>query len=256
MDPFESYSNYYNLFYEQKDYSAEVKFIHSLLQEYAPGSKSILDLGCGTGMHDFIFAQKGFNVTGVDNSETMLRIARSSLSSQKQEQKRIEFFQGDIRHIELNRKFDAVISLFHVMSYQVRNSDVKMTFDTVRRHLKPGGVFVFDFWYGPAVLSEKPSPRMKKVLTQDKEIIRFADPEMVPDQNRVDVRYNVLIKDKNRSILEEITEVHHMRYFFRPEIEIFIDDMGFETLECGEWMTRSTPDFKTWSVYNILKLNG
>lgn len=81
MKVFGSYSNYYDLIYKDKDYSAEVYFIDSVIKKYAKGSvKTIFDLGCGTGSHAFLLAEKGYNVTGVDMSEDMLSIEKKKNS--------------------------------------------------------------------------------------------------------------------------------------------------------------------------------
>lgn len=49
MKNFKLYSAYYNTLYKDKDYDSEVNFVTSLLANYAPGAKTILELGCGTG---------------------------------------------------------------------------------------------------------------------------------------------------------------------------------------------------------------
>ena len=76
MKAFGNYSRYYNLLYKDKDYKGEAGFIHDLIQKYSPGAKSILDLGCGTGRHDALLAEKGYVITGVDMSEEMLLIEK------------------------------------------------------------------------------------------------------------------------------------------------------------------------------------
>ena len=77
MATFGNYSRYYNLLYKDKDYNGEVGFIHKLIQKYSPDAQNILDLGCGTGRHDALLAEKGYAMTGVDMSEEMLLIASS-----------------------------------------------------------------------------------------------------------------------------------------------------------------------------------
>src|SRR3990172_5281821 len=77
MTVFGKYSSYYNLLYKDEDYAGEVEYIHNLIQKHSPGAKSILDLGCGTGRHDLLLAEKGYSVTGVDQSEEMLAVAKA-----------------------------------------------------------------------------------------------------------------------------------------------------------------------------------
>ena len=56
MSVFKDYSNYYDLLYSDKDYEAEADYIDHLIQKNNPGAKTILNLGCGTGKHDFLLA--------------------------------------------------------------------------------------------------------------------------------------------------------------------------------------------------------
>nr|MBA2706707.1 SAM-dependent methyltransferase [Gemmatimonadaceae bacterium] len=51
MSVFGSYSRYYDLLYRDKDYAAESAYVASLLAVHAPGARSILEIGCGTGAH-------------------------------------------------------------------------------------------------------------------------------------------------------------------------------------------------------------
>ena len=82
--------------------------------------------------------------------------ARSQALVEKKTAGGLTFTTGDIRDIRLNQRFDVVIALFHVISYQTTNDDVTAAFQTARQHLNPGGIFIFDVWYGPAVLTERP----------------------------------------------------------------------------------------------------
>jgi SAM-dependent methyltransferase len=255
MTVFGNYSRYYNLLYQDKDYQGEAGFVHDLIQQHAPGAQTILDLGCGTGRHDILLAEKGYTMTGVDMSEEMIAVARQAadrIGSEKPGPP--TFYQGDIRSFRLDKKFDVVISLFHVMSYQTNNDDFASALQTARDHLKPGGVFFFDFWYGPAVLTDRPAVRVKKLEDDRIQVIRIAEPVMHANKNVVDVNYTVWIKDKANSQAEEIRESHPMRYWFMPEIEYLLHHAGFEILDKGEWMTRKAHGFGTWSLYLTAKV--
>ncbi|MFM6580781.1 MAG: class I SAM-dependent DNA methyltransferase, partial [Dolichospermum sp.] len=75
MTVFGNYSRYYDLLYQDKDYLAEAKFIHDLIQTHAPSAKTILELGCGTGRHAELLANYGYQIHGVDRSLEMLNSA-------------------------------------------------------------------------------------------------------------------------------------------------------------------------------------
>lgn len=246
MSVFGKYSSYYNLLYKDKDYAGEAEYIHNLIQKHSPGAKSILDLGCGTGRHDLLLAEKGYSVTGVDQSEEMLAVANSQLSTLNFQPSIVSFTQGDIRNVRLNETFDVVISLFHVMSYQITNEDLNAAFETVKVHLKKGGIFIFDFWYGPAVLTDKPAVRAKRLEDEDIFVTRIAEPVTHPNENIVDVNYHVFIRDKASDRVDEIKESHRMRYLFKPEIEFFCTKNGLKITEILEWMTDKEPGFESW----------
>ena len=154
----------------------------------------------------------------------------------------------------MDKKFDVAISLFHVMSYQTTNEDFLSALKTAKAHLVPGGVFIFDFWYGPAVLTDRPAVRVKKLEDDQIQVIRLAEPVMHANKNLVDVNYTVWIKDKSSLQTEEIRETHHMRYWFLPEIEHLIKEAGFGMLNHGEWMTGKQPGFDTWGVYIVARI--
>ena len=252
MAIFGNYSRYYDLLYRDKDYIGEAKFIHQLIQNHAPQAKSILELGCGTGNHAMLLAKEGYSVHGIDLSEEMLQQARDRLSNLPTNlASNLTFRQGDIRQVRLNQKFDVILSLFHVISYQTSNEDLQAAFATVKEHLKPNGIFIFDCWYGPAVLSESPTVRVKRLENEEIQITRIAEPEIYPNDNLVDVNYQVFIKDKKSGSVDELQETHRMRYLFQQELNLFMNSFELKIVDCGEWMTGYQANVNTWGVYFV-----
>lgn len=251
MKVFDTYALYYDLLYKDKDYNGEADYIEKLIKQYSSEAKSILDLGCGTGRHDFIFAEKGYSVTGIEMSGKMIEAANKNLMPDKSNFPDLKFIQGDIRETELDSKFDVVLSLFHVMSYQTGNEDVRKTLDTAAKHLKPGGIFIFDFWYGPAVLTERPESRVKKLENDEITVERYAEPQLLINENIVDVKYKVHIKEKQNGRTSEINETHKMRYFFLPETRLMLEEYGMHPEHFEEWMTSKELSDKTWSALAV-----
>jgi len=249
MEVFGNYSRYYDLLYRDKDYRAEAAYVRDHIRRHDPHARSILELGCGTGAHAQHLAAFGFEVHGVDLSQTMLERAFLKNDTLPPDVSgRVAFSQGDVRAVRLDRKFDSVVSLFHVMSYQIATSDLLAAFVTAKHHLSQGGIFIFDCWYGPAVLTCRPSVRVKRLEDDAISVIRIAEPVMHPNDNVVDVNYSITIRDKASGRVEELKETHCMRYLFRPEVELLAAQTGFEIIESQEWMTGKAPGFDTWGV--------
>ena len=255
MAIFSNYARYYDLMYQDKDYVGEAQFIQRLIQTYAPATTTILELGCGTGNHAMLLAKEGYQVHGVDLSQEMLGYANERCDRLSPAlATRLQFSQGDLRQVRLDRKFDVVLSLFHVISYQTNNEDLLAAFETAKAHLVPGGILIFDVWYGPAVLSDPPTVRIKRLEDPSIQVTRIAEPVMEPNKNLVDVNYHIFIKDLISSKIDEIREVHTMRYLFRPELELLLDRLQMQIVESGEWLTDRQPGLNTWGVYFIVRI--
>jgi SAM-dependent methyltransferase len=250
----QNYARCYNLIYQGKDYIGEVNYILSFLNEYHPNLESILELGSGTGSHALILAEKGYLVDGIDLSSEMLAIANERCQNLSEDiAQRVNFMQGDVRTIRTQKKYDAVISLFHVMSYQVSNEDLHAAFKTAKLHLKPGGVFLFDCWYGPGVLSDRPTTRIKRLENSEISMIRIAEPVMIPNENLVEVNYEIIVTNKNDLTSNHAHEMHRMRYLFQPEVKLLLEQHNFELIQCNEWITNANPSFSSWEVYFLAR---
>lgn len=254
---FGAYSRYYDLLYRDKNYAGEARFVAELLGRHAPNSRRILELGCGGGKHALLLAQDyGFDLAGIDLSEDMLKVARQRQAELAPDlAARLRFSQGDVRDVAADAAgpFDAVISLFHVLSYQPENSDVAAMLASAARNLAAGGVFIFDCWYGPAVLTDRPAVRIKRMRDDNTEVTRLAEPHMLPNDCLVDVNYAVFVRDLQSQSVTELRETHRMRYFFRPELALFAQAAGFRIEHAAEWMSERVPSEETWGVYFVLR---
>ncbi|MBX0310966.1 MAG: class I SAM-dependent methyltransferase, partial [Sulfurihydrogenibium sp.] len=236
------YAQYYNLLYKDKDYESESKYIISLIKKFYPEARNILDLGCGTGRHAKLFSDAGFNVLGVDQSKYMLNEAMNKKDD------RLDFIEGDIRFLKLDKKFDVVTALFHVLSYQNTNKDVENLFKTAYNHLNKDGLFIFDFWYGPAVITQRPEARIKELENDNVKFIRVAKPTIDFSRNVVEVNYKIFVVDKNKKTILEHEEIHPMRFFFDPELELFIENIAFKLEGKFSWLKFDKPSENDWSV--------
>ena len=224
--------------------------IDLILKKYGDGIKKLINYGCGTGRHDIELSRLGYQCTGIDISPDMIEIAKKNAED---EGIGIDFSVADVRYYEPNEKYDAVISLFHVMSYQNVNHDILAAFNAVRKALDRWGVFLFDVWYGPGVLSDKPCVRVKEIEDDRNRLVRIAKPVMYDKKNVVDVCYEVLVIDKITKLTKVINEIHSMRYFFRPELELLLQKAGFELVDNMDCSTLGETDYNSWTSYFVAR---
>lgn len=239
------YAAVYDALYADKDYARECELLASLIERYAQTRvHRILDLGCGTGNHAIPLARMGYAVVGVDRSEPMLAQARAK-AARASGALAAEFRLGDIRFIELGEQFDCALLMFAVLGYQLADDDVRATLKNVHRHVRPGGLVMFDVWYGPAVSRQRPSDRVKIVAHGGRELRRAASGTLDPQRQVCTVEYQWT---------GDCRERHQVRYFFPTELELSCGRAGFELLRLGAFPeVDRDPTEETWNVLCVAR---
>ncbi len=121
-------------FVKPSDYEDEVSHYISLIHKYAANHfTTLLHLGSGAGGMDWVF-KRHFTITGVDISSGMIGKARSTHPD-------IEYIEGDIRSLRLNRQFDAVV-IPDCIDYMVTLDDLNKAIKTAVHHLKLSGILL------------------------------------------------------------------------------------------------------------------
>jgi SAM-dependent methyltransferase len=254
LEVFNRYADYYDAMYSEKDYEGESRFVLDLLKRHNEVNlETLLDIGCGTGGHTLYFAQAGLKVTGLDISETMVRKAEEKIATADRETPKPWSAPpvvkvADVRSFRKNHQYDAAVAMFAVVGYLTGNTDLLAAFGNIRTHLRKGGCFVFDIWFGPAVYSQRPETRIKEAITGDSRTIRLATPETDPTCNVVRVNYTIL-ELKDDRVVSEVRETHEMRFFFIPELELLLLQSGLEMVEVCPFMERGrAPGTNDWNI--------
>lgn len=239
----QEYSAAYDALYAEKDYEAECDLLEGIAEG---GSRQleILDLGCGTGSHATVLARRGHTVVGVDRSPAMLDRARAKAESVGAD---LRLEEGDIRTVRLGHEFDLVVSMFAVIGYQLQNEDVMAALHTARAHMSVGSTFVFDAWYGPAVVSTGPGERIKVLEGEESTLIRVSSGELRPLDHTCNVKMSVWRVAGGR--VERTTEEHRMRFFYPKEIEMLLGLAGMELVDLARFPENDRPpSLHDWNV--------
>ena len=129
--------SYYELV-EGRDWTGEVNLIASILRRY--GSRSVIDLGCGTGHHVRALTRHGFRAAGIDISKPNIRFARRKARMENIE---APFIAGSYYDYHPRTPFDAAVCLN--WSIPVKNDAVRSFLDNTNNLLRLGGLLLFDF---------------------------------------------------------------------------------------------------------------
>lgn len=125
----------------------EAANIEWLLAQRGVAHAHILDLACGAGAHAISLAQRGHRVTGLDASAAMLALAQQRAQHAGVD---LALVHGDVVEFELkapprdDTQFDCALFMFETFQLISRYDEIVRHFAAVRRHLRPGGLYVID----------------------------------------------------------------------------------------------------------------
>jgi SAM-dependent methyltransferase len=254
MSVFDSqYAAQYDRLYAGKDYRAECDLIEAAIAKHAPRRpRTLLDVGCGTGQHSIELARRGFDVTGVDLSESMLRHAAEN-AAVFEAARRPTWVHGDARSFSAGGPHDIGIMMFAVIGYLTGNDDVLAGLRNIRRHLAPGALFLCDFWYGPSVLSDRPTDRVRVLPIDGGEVVRTTQTVLDPVTHTADVSFRLWTLEGKR-VVSDTRETHRMRYFFPQEFALFLSQADFAMQSISAFPTLDAPlTDATWNAFVVAR---
>lgn len=197
-------------------------------KKWLPKNKDarILELCCGTGRLTLPIAKEGYNISGVDNTSSMLEHAKVKASEANLE---VEFIEADIRTLDLPEKYDLIFIPFNSIHHLYQNEDLFKAFKTVRNHLKEGGLFLFDCFnpnFQLIVEGEKEPKEIAEFTTKDgrevliKQHMRYENKTQI---NRIEWHYFI------NGAFNSIQNLD-MRLFFPQELDSYLDWNGFKII--------------------------
>lgn len=152
MSAFVRYAEIYDDMMRIVNYDGIINSLMKVLNHYDIITNSVLDLGCGTGNLTLRFAEKGFApIFGIDNSYQMLIKAKAKFAESPFQ---VTFIQEDIRSYEITTQVDLVVGLLGCINYLLDVESLSDMFKSVRRSLKLGGVFIFDYFTEEQILND------------------------------------------------------------------------------------------------------
>ena len=244
------YSSGYDLLNEGKNYSAEMDFVFNAISSISGSRfepKSAIDFGCGSGKH---LAQLGSSVSkvfGVDRSAEMLAIAESKLPES------YRLVNSEIGEFKSSEKFELVMSLFHVASYQTTVPEIMSYWRSLSQCLSDDGYIFVDFWHRPPWESDPPVERLTEKSNSSVTVKRRSTPVVDLVQGIVDISIDVSFSSRDKPA-ESYTEKHRLRAFTALEIQLASETMGLEVVKFGAWMDlEGNLEQSTWYGYAVLK---
>ncbi|MFJ3231111.1 class I SAM-dependent methyltransferase [Streptomyces sp. NPDC086787] len=138
-DAYDATASFYDVLTQHDDYDAFAAVLDRLIQDAGPRGRRLLDAGCGNGRSSVLFADRGYDVTGVDISPAMIDMARSRHAATG-----IEFAVHDVRRPLAHEPYDVVLCMSDIFNYLIEPAQVSEAFHSIAASLTTGGVLIFD----------------------------------------------------------------------------------------------------------------
>ncbi len=209
----------------------------------------VVDLGCGTGTLTELMYAKGYDMIGVDLSESMLNIAMKKKEKSGDE---ILYLLQDMRELELYSTVGTVFSVCDSLNYILEEEELLNVFSLVNNYLFPGGIFIFDFnteykyreVIGNTTIAEN---------REDCSFIweNFYDPE--EEINEYDLTVFVREEDER---FRRFTETHFQRGYTPEQMRRLAEQSGMEVLEMTDADTGEAVRAESERVYVVARERG
>jgi SAM-dependent methyltransferase len=246
------YAELYDLFYADKPYAAEAAFVDQCLNNYSVGRVNrLLEIACGTGTHSFYLEESGRQIIATDYSEDMLHRAKQKAVEKSSH---IEFRLQDMTQLDLgDEAFDGVVCLFDAIGYAATNQGLERVFRGVHRHLRPDGLFVFDFWHAAAMLCHYDPVRIRRWQTDNSVVLRISETTLDIANQLCNVVFSVY-ELRDDGTYSTLTETHVNRYFLLQEMAAWLTSSGFTPVK---WFAGFTEDEtvtdETWHIVAVAR---
>lgn len=218
----------YDLFYADKPYGDEASFVHRCIQELSPLHVSrLLELACGTGQHSFAFEKLGYQVVATDYSNDMLEQAKRKAAVLASG---VDFRFSDMRDLRLaGEEFDCAVCLFDSIGYVETNEALINVLNGVYRHLRPGGLFIFEFWHAAAMLVHFEPVRVRRWEFEGSKILRISETTLNIERQLARVNYSIY-EFRPDGPYVFLQEVQKNRYFLIQEVAFMLESANFKPI--------------------------
>ena len=205
------------------DRSREIDFYREVLS----GRETLLDIGCGTGQLTRPLAISRRLVVGIDNSEGMLDMARKTQAPPGDCE--LVYREAAMPRFELGERFAACISTFNTFMHLLTWQDAMTFLQSVRSHLRPDGVFVFDV-FNPCFdfLVDRRGPEFKLKFQSRAMGAQIVLSEITSYDRATQINHVEYIYTTEGEPEPLTTHRFEMRQYFPQELDALIHLGGFE----------------------------
>ena len=246
MEMYEDFALVYDRFMDETPYEEWCQFVVGRLKQDQITDGILLDLGCGTGSMTELLAKQGYDMIGVDLSDSMLDIA---MEKRAQSGHNILYLQQDMREFELYGTVRAVICLCDSLNYLLEEDDLLTTFKLVNNYLDPNGLFIFDFntvYKYETVIGDS-------TIAENREDCSFIWENYYDPEEEINEYDLTIFVQEEGDTFRRFTETHLQRGYTAEQMRKLVEQAGLKILEIMDSDTGEAATETSERVYIVAK---
>jgi ubiquinone/menaquinone biosynthesis C-methylase UbiE len=249
--PYSSLADIYDEVMHNVDYESWADYIDEIILQHKPDATDLLELACGTGTIALSLEELDcYKITATDVSADMIRVAK-----QKAEQgcSEIDFHTMDFLNIKTDKCFDVVFMVFDSINYLHCYDDIIKLHGEVKKVLKPGGIFVYDF------TTPRNSRKAIRYLNNDTKTIdskiRYYRASSFDGKNRIHTNLFRIqhLNHLNGSVESTHEEIHQQKIYTIEEMETIIKQTDFTILQAYDGFELKPAHKKSLRITMVLQ---
>lgn len=248
MSAYEGFAEVYDTFMEDTPYDLWTEYLIEIFKKHSLNNNTniIAELGCGTGNMTQRLAGKGFDMIGIDISESMLAKAREKTSSDLN----ILYLNQDMREFELYGTADAIISMCDSINYITEEKELLEVFKLVNNYLEPKGLFVFDIntiYKFRDILGDNS-------FCETTEDSAYTWENYYDENEKINEFYtNFFIKDNETGLYMRHEEFHYEKGYEINKIKELLERAGLKFEAVYDELTFNEPNDKSQRVFFVAR---
>ena len=250
MEMYEDFALVYDRFMDETPYEEWCQFVVGRLKQDQITDGILLDLGCGTGSMTELLAKQGYDMIGVDLSDSMLDIA---IEKRAQSGHNILYLQQDMREFELYGTVKAVVSICDSINYILEEDDLREVFSLVNNYLDPKGMFIFDL-----NTKYKYEQMGETTIAENREEASFIwDNYYDPEEEINEYELAIFIPEgEDSDLYRKFEEVHYQRAYDLATICRLLEEAGMEFVTAYDAFTKDAPRPESERIYVVAREKG
>lgn len=232
----------YDKLTDDVEYAKRADYVELLMDRHR-GSKAeiVCDLGCGTGSMCTALNGRGYDVIGIDLSDSMLSVAAA-----KPESEGVLYINQDMTDFELYGTADVFLSLLDSVNYITDEGSLRRMFALVKNYLNPGGVFIFDVntrYKFETILADN------TYAYETKDV--FYTWENLYSGGLLEFYLNFFVKEG--ALYRRITEHHTQRYYSVDTLKRISEESGLSVEGIYDDLSLTPPKADSERVFFVVK---